>query len=121
MTGSPSIAWKMPTKSSRWIGSSFASARSRPARVVGEDHLAHRVDAVALEEHVLGAAEADALGAELARDLARRRGVSALARTFRRADLVGPAHQRRELAGSSSGVDRRHLAEDTPRRSCRRA
>ena len=31
---------------------------------VGEDHLAHRVDAVALEEHVLGPAEADADGAE---------------------------------------------------------
>ena len=31
---------------------------------LGEDHLAHRVDAVALEEHVLGAAEADADGAE---------------------------------------------------------
>ncbi len=32
--------------------------------VVGEDHLAHRHDALALEEHVLRAAEADALGAE---------------------------------------------------------
>ena len=31
---------------------------------VGENHLAHRVDAVAFEEHVLGAAEADADGAE---------------------------------------------------------
>ncbi len=31
---------------------------------VGEDHLAHAHDAVAAEEHVLGAAEADALGAE---------------------------------------------------------
>src|SRR5450830_43169 len=32
---------------------------------VREDHLAHRRDALAAEEHVLGAAEADALGAEL--------------------------------------------------------
>ena len=40
--------------------------------VVGEDHLAHGVDALGLEEHVLGAAEADALGAERARDLRRR-------------------------------------------------
>jgi len=31
---------------------------------LGEDHLAHGVDAVAFEEHVLGAAEADAAGAE---------------------------------------------------------
>ena len=47
--------------------------------VVGEDHLAHRVDAVAFEEHVLGAGEADAGGAE--RDgvlgLLRRVGVGA--------------------------------------------
>ena len=33
-------------------------------QVIGHDHLAHRVDPVALEEHVLGAAQADALGAE---------------------------------------------------------
>ncbi len=34
-------------------------------RVVRQDHLAHRRDALAAEEHVLGAAQADALGAEL--------------------------------------------------------
>ena len=45
--------------------------------VVGEDHLAHRVDAVALEEHVLGAGEADADGAE-------RDGVLRSARACRR-------------------------------------
>ena len=46
---------------------------------LGENHLAHRVDAVALEEHVLGAAQADADGAErdgVAR-LLRRVGVGA--------------------------------------------
>ena len=32
--------------------------------VLGEDHLAHRADLALTEEHVLGAAEADALGAE---------------------------------------------------------
>ena len=37
-----------------------------PLLVVGEDHLPHVDDPLALEEHVLGAAEADALGAELA-------------------------------------------------------
>ncbi len=36
----------------------------RSSSVVGEDHLAHGVDAVALEEHVFGAGEADAGGAE---------------------------------------------------------
>ena len=35
--------------------------------VLGEDHGAHDVDAVAVEEHVLGAAQADALGAEFTR------------------------------------------------------
>jgi hypothetical protein len=57
-----------------------------PSRVfagggVGQDHLAHRADAIAFEEHVLGAAEADALGAELARPLGVF-GVSALVRTL---------------------------------------
>ena len=32
--------------------------------VLGDDHLAHRADLALAEEHVLGAAEADALGAE---------------------------------------------------------
>ena len=42
--------------------------RLAPAlRILGHDHLAHRDDAVALEEHVLGAAQADAFGAEAAR------------------------------------------------------
>ena len=50
------------------LGERRAAARL----VVGEDHLAHRDDAVALEEHVLGAAEADALGAEVARRARRR-------------------------------------------------
>ncbi len=35
--------------------------------VIGQDHLAHRDDAVAFEEHVLGAGQADALGAEAGR------------------------------------------------------
>ena len=37
------------------------------ALLVGHDHLADRADAVGLEEHVLGARQADALGAEIAR------------------------------------------------------
>ena len=47
-----------------------------------------------LEEHVLGAAQADALGAELARRARRRRRVGVGA-DLERADLVGPVHQRR--------------------------
>jgi hypothetical protein len=61
-----------------------AAARQRGAAaglVFGQDHLAHGADALGVEEHVLGAAEADALGAELPRRLGIG-GVSALVRTF---------------------------------------
>ena len=52
-----------------------------------------------VEEHVLGSAEADALGAELAGHARASCGVSALARTAMRRLDVGPFHQRGELAG----------------------
>ena len=76
--------------------------------VVGQDHLAHRADAVLVEEHVLGAAEPDALGAEFHRHarVVRRVGVGAHAELAR---LVGPAHQRRELARQLR-LDHRHPA-----------
>jgi hypothetical protein len=46
------------------VGQELGQGRLAVLDGVGEDHLAHGVDAVALEEHVLGAAEADAGGAE---------------------------------------------------------
>ena len=52
-------------------------------RGAGDDHLAHGGDAVGLEEHVLGARQADALGAEAQRGL-RVCGVSAFVRICRR-------------------------------------
>ena len=63
--------------------------------VVGEDHALHLLDAALAEEHVLGAAQPDAAGAERVRQLGLVRlvGVGADAE---RADLVGPAEQRRE-------------------------
>ena len=69
-----------------------------PGGVFGEDHLAHGEDALGVEEHVLGAAQADALGAELARltCIARGVGVGAHAQP---ALGVGPAHERGEGAG----------------------
>ena len=84
-----------------------------PGFVVGEDHFAHRQDAVGVEEHVLGAAEADALGAECARGLgvAGRLGIGAHAQAPR---LVGPAHQPRETAAhlrlDGRDFSRHHLA-----------
>ena len=81
--------------------------------VVGEDHFAHRENAVGVEKHVLGAAEPDALGSEGARGLgvARRFRVGAHAEPPR---LVGPAHQPRKAAGhlglDSRDFSRHHLA-----------
>ena len=72
--------------------------RASAGLVLGEDHLAHGEDALVVEEHVLGAAKPDALGAEFARlaCIARRVGVGAHAQ----APLgVGPRHERGEGAG----------------------
>ena len=109
VTGSPAIASKIPSKSDCWNGSSRSSAARRPALVVGEDHLLHDRQPLLAEEHVLGAAEADALGAELAgaRGVLRVVGVRA---HLQPAQLVGPAEDRLEVL-----VDlRRH--ERRPRR-----
>ena len=64
--------------------------------ILGEDHLAHGKDAAFLEEHVLGAAEPDAFGAEGARlaRIVRRVGIGA---DFHAAEAVGPFHQRGEI------------------------
>ena len=70
---------------SRWNGSSSSSAAWRSPRPSARIISPHdRRAARSLEEHVLGAAEADALGAELARLRRRRAGVG-----------VGPDLQRR--------------------------
>ena len=65
--------------------------------VGGENHLAHRVDSVALKEHVLSAAETDALGAELNRHLSLRGSVRVGAHA-ELAVLVGPLHNSVEEA-----------------------
>ena len=77
---------------------------------LGEDHLAHRVDAIALEEHVLGAGEADADGAERdgVRRLLRRVGVGADAHARR---VGAPLHQLLEVL-ELLGLLRRLVAVD---------
>ena len=65
---------------------------------VGDDHLADRQDALRVEEHVLGAAEADAFGAELAGGFGVHRGFGVGAHAHA-AVLVGPFHQGAEIAG----------------------
>ena len=66
--------------------------------VLRHDHLAHGHDPVRLEEHVLGAAEADALRTEFARLLGvgRRVGIGA---DLHAAKAVRPLHERAEIAG----------------------
>ena len=85
-------------------------------RAVGEDEPLHERQAVA-EEHVLGAAEADALGAELARTCASC-GRSALVRTFIRRNVSA---QPRMVSNGPLGFGRddRDRADARPRRSCR--
>ncbi len=86
--------------------------------VLRQNHFAHGADAVFLEEHVLGAAQPDAFGAELDRGarVGRRIGVGA---HFQLAHAVGPFHQRGELAGQFR-LAHRHLADAAPARSSRR-
>ena len=93
----------------------------RAARLlrIGEDHLAHREDAVGIEEHVFGAAQSDALGAELQSGarIRRRVGIGAHAEL---AHLVGPGHQRAELARQFR-LDHLAPGRAAPDRSSRRS
>src|SRR3546814_5445166 len=50
------------------FGEQFGERDAAARFILGEDHLAHRGDARGVEEHMLGAAEADALRTEVARD-----------------------------------------------------
>ena len=58
--------------------------------VLGQDHALHDGQALLLEEHVLGAAQADALRAEAARALGVP-GVVGVGPHLQAAELVGPA------------------------------
>ena len=88
-------AWRAPSRGSR---------RSL-ARIIS--HMAR--DALVVEEHVLGAAEADAFGAEVPRGarVERRVGVGAHLQLAR---LIGPGHELAELARERGGR-RRHGAQ----------
>ena len=64
VAGRPLSALKMPMKSCLLVRQQFVDGLLAVLEIPGEDHLADGIDAVALEEHVLGAGEADAAGAE---------------------------------------------------------
>jgi len=73
-----------------------------------QDHLPHRPDAVAFKEHVLGARQTDALGAEIPGPLCIGRRVRVGANA-QRPDLVAHLHEFAEVA-AQRGRNRRQLA-----------
>ena len=111
--------------------------RAAARLVVGQDHLLHDRQPLVAEEHVLGAAEADALRAELARAGRVLRGVGVRAH-LQPAQRVGPAEDRLEVLvdlrrherhladehAAGAAVDRDHVAlaqlVAADRRACRR-
>ena len=76
------------------VGEKFRHGRFAAFLRVGQDHLAHRVDAVALKEHMFRAAKADALRAESHRvgDLV---GLVRVGADLQAAELVRPGHELR--------------------------
>ncbi len=83
--------------------------RAAAAGLVGsQDHRPHHGDALGVEEHVLGAAQADPLGAEVAGglDIDRRVGIGPHLQV---AHLVGPFHERGEIS-RQVGLGHLHLA-----------
>ena len=104
---------RSPRSRTAGCGSSRSSAARRSSSLDGHDHLAHDRQPLLGQEHVLGAAEADPLGAELARlgGVLGRVGVRA---HLQPADLVRPAEDRLEVL-----VDLRRDERRPRRRSTR--
>src|ERR1044072_3588717 len=73
------------------------SVAKSPEIVVGQDTLPHGDDPLVAEEHVLGAAQADPLGAELAR-LGGVLGGVGVGADLQGAGPGGPLHERGEVA-----------------------
>ena len=69
---------------------------------LGYDHLADGLNAVALEEHVLGAAQTDALGAK-GHSLGGVTGSISVGADLQGSSGVGPLHEAVEVAGNRSG------------------
>ena len=76
--------------------------------LVGDDHFSHRHDALGIEEHVFGAAQADPFRAEVARGAGIERGFGIGAHTHA-AEGISPGHQQGEIA-RELGLDGGHLA-----------
>ena len=106
----------MPSKSDCWNGSSRSSAARRARLVLGQDHLLHDRQPLVAEEHVLGAAEADALGAELARAGGVLGRVGVRAHLRRRASSAQPriVWKSSFSSGSTSGTAPRNTCPVPP-------
>ena len=78
------------------IGQELREGRAAALGVRGEDHLAHGVDAISLEEHVLGAGEADAGGAESQRGLGLL-GIVGIRANAELGDFRAPIHELLEV------------------------
>ena len=79
-------------------GQDLRQGRAPAGFVVRQDHLADGLDALVVEEHVLGPAQADALGAELARGARVQRGLR-IGPDLQAPEAVGPSHEGGEVAG----------------------
>ena len=119
VTGKPLHLAKDPDEVVALEGEQLLERALRVLVVVGEDHLPHGGDALGIEEHVLGAAEPDAFGAEVARGarVERRVGVGPHPQLARG---VGPLHELGELVAQRRGR-RRNGAQVDAARSRRRA
>ena len=91
VTGSPSMAVKMPTKSSRCKGSSFAAA----SRVLASSARIMRRTASmrSPSKNMCSVRHRPMPSAPNSRRVLASSGVSALVRTLRRRDFVGPGHE----------------------------
>src|ERR1035437_4707464 len=72
--------------------------------VARQNHGLHVLDAVLGEEHVLGAAQSDAFGAELARHFGVARDIGVGAHAELAAEFVGPRHEALQHAGGWVGI-----------------
>ena len=89
--------------------------------VARQNHGLHERQTIFGEEHVLGAAEPDTLGAELARDLRIAWNIRIGADAELAAELIGPAHELADVVVAQIRFDGLRMAEHKHRPSCRRA
>ena len=91
------------------IGQQFGQRHPAPGFVGGQDHLPHMDDAFGVEEHMFGAAKANALGAEMNGGI-RVLGRFRIGADIEGADVIHPFHQLAEFTGQFR-LDGFHFAQ----------